>query len=104
MSTLFTVPSSVPVAKTETIPISVDFSNLILTGDTLASPASALHDQDGNAVILADPPVLNADNISVQQIVRGSALSAGKTYRLDVTGTLNAHKTVTASVNVWCPY
>src|SRR5438477_11965970 len=98
--TLYTQPSSVPVARSEKIPVAVDFSQLIVGSDAITSPTSALYDQDGTTVSLADAPTLNADMVSVQQIIRGSALSAARTYRLDVTCVLNPNKTVTASVNI----
>ncbi len=98
----WTVPNSVVVPSASVIPIAVDFTALMGAGDTLASPSSACHDQDGNTVSLTDAATL-PDSVSVQQIVRGAALQAGITYRLDVTVTLNTNKVVTAFVNVACP-
>lgn len=104
MPTLFTTPPSVTVAKSEKIPISVSFAAMILAGDVLSAPTSVLWTSDGGTLALGVNPTLNVDGISVDQEIVGSILTAGQTYRLDVTVVLNPNKTVTGSINIYCPY
>ena len=91
---LTTSPPQIVQTTRETIPWGVDFAARLNPGETASLPTSALVDLSaGQAMVtLIDPPTILGS--VVVQIIRGSALIAGHSYRLD-TGV-----TITASSNI----
>lgn len=82
-------------------------AGMILTvGAQVAMVQSIVGDQVTLALLLSRAPFAGDGVVSsfVQQVIRGSQLTPGQFYRLDVTAVLNATKTITASTTIKCDY
>ena len=101
MSAATTMPAGLEVLSGETVPIRIDFTQIVQTG--ASAPTSALHDittsEPGTVITLSPAPTLTG--VIVTQSVTG--LTAGHKYRLTLG--------LTASGNVWqagviltCPF
>lgn len=100
---LFTNPSSIIIATTESFPLTVDFTNYVVSGDVVSSPSVRLFDTTAvQSQTITTTPSVSSNTVLIT--VKGSDLVAGHDFRLDVTANFNASKTLTASVTIQCPY
>jgi hypothetical protein len=87
---IFVTPATAVITTLETWPWGFDATNLLAEGDSITSPVSVMVDTNtGAAVTLSDSPTIDGNVIT--QIVRGSELTAGHSYRLTVTFTASAN-------------
>jgi hypothetical protein len=99
-SPINTIPPSTVMATNEVLPFQFDFSPLLAAGETISAQATTLTDVTGGSpivVTLPDAPTQPSANV-VQQIVRGTSLTAQHQYRLAAVGT------VVAGVKVWAVF
>ena len=102
-----TYPGAITVLSGETLPIGIDFTPLIATGQTPTTPTAALYDV--TAVVGSGPgtPVTLTGSLTlvgnvVSQSVTG--LVAGHTYRLVLGLTAAAGTIWQAGVILACPF
>ena len=100
---LATDPPEVTQATAENVPWAVDLTNALPSGGSVSAVATTLTDLtlNGKTVTLADPAVV-AGNV-VTQIVRGSVLTVGHSYLLQITYTAAANTVLTSLTVIYCP-
>lgn len=100
---LATDPAEVTQATAENVPWAVDMTNALPSVGSVSAVTTSLVDLtlNGETVTLADAPVV-AGNV-VTQIVRGSVLTAGHSYRLQITYTAAANTVLTSLTVIYCP-
>lgn len=106
MSDTTTVPGSITVLSGETLPISIDMTLLVNTGETPSTPTSALFDITSTSPGTSFPTGLSgaptiAGNVVTQKV---TGLTAGHTYRLVLGFTAVAGKIWQAGVIITCPF
>jgi hypothetical protein len=109
MSATTTVPGSINVLVGETVPVGIDFTLRIATGQTPSVPTSALYDitnisagQQGTlftAGLSGSPTIVG--NL-VTQLVTG--LTSGKVYRLVLGCTPSGTTVIKDGLEITCPF
>ncbi|MGC8489660.1 MAG: hypothetical protein ACP5QO_15780, partial [Clostridia bacterium] len=94
MSVFDTTPGEFVMGTAEVLPIGIDVSALLQTGESVSSPSVTATDVGtGLPVTLADAPAVSGTVVT--QILRGSEFTAGHAYRIGLV--FNA----APSVTVW---
>lgn len=105
MSEATTVPSNITMLAGETLPLSIDFSLLIVTGETPATPTGVLYDitdTDTPGSVVTQAGALSISGNVVTKSITG--LTAGKRYRLVLGCTAVAGKIWQAGLIIVCPF
>jgi cellulase/cellobiase CelA1 len=101
--TIMVSPPNFEMQTTETLPLGFDATALLSGAQTISAVAVVLTDiATGVAITLANPPSVSGNIIS--QIVVGSQLVAGHSYRLVVTFTAAASEIWSMPLRITVPF
>lgn len=99
MSETSTIPSTVHMASTDVLPLDCDATALLIGSELVASVTTSLTNLTTKAAVtLSDAPTVDAGATGATQIVRGSELAAGTSYRLAYVLTLTSGTVLTQGV------
>lgn len=103
MSTLAFRPSRAEIASTETVPLAFDMADLLAAGESVASPSVSLTNLITGASYASG--LSGSASVSGTRILQSvTALVAGQRYRLVVTMTPAAGKTLSAELIIEVPF
>lgn len=100
MSAFATNPASIDMATTDTIPLSVDLSALLSTGDSVTNVSLVFKDLQINRVISLSAFTQNGNVIT--QVIPGNLLKVHGSYRVTIVFTANTNKIFTVITDVNC--
>lgn len=103
MSTLAFRPSRTEIASTETVPLTFEMADMLASGESVASPTTSLTNLITGASYssgLSGSPAVSDTRI-LQSV---TALVAGQRYRLVVTMTPSAGKTLSSELIIEVPF
>ncbi len=105
MSTLAFRPPRIEIATTETVPLDFDMADLLAAGETVQTPTTALYNLgtgiSSSGGLSGSPSVVGT---KIRQTVTGTGLTAKQTYRLIVSMTPTAGKTLSGELTIEVPF
>jgi hypothetical protein len=100
MSAIDTIPPTAEQATTETLPWGFDFTNLLLSGETLSAPTVTFTTANGASAGTLTPS-LSGKVVTIP--IAGSLLTAGMQYDVSVSAQAAAGKVWTMRLTLSCP-
>jgi len=105
MSDLSVTPSTFTMSTKEKLPISFDTTPLLLQAEVPISPTVVVTQLDTGAAVpgaLSGTAAISGN--SVTQTILGSALTPGKSYRIEIGFSVGAGKTWDMELTLICPF